>query len=139
VNDTVWQTNFTPLGRARVWLEADTQTDLPPFLDQVDKTHWLDWMRRPNATDAGLNAYRSLYQGVNDAAEANLTDDDWVLHVPVLAIGGALDAAGRPEFLEATKPWAAAGYHSKVLNGGHWLMRELPQEVNELLIGFGRE
>ena len=95
-------------------------------------------MRRPNAVEAGLNVYRSQMYGINDAAEAKLTSEDWILHIPVLNIGGALDPLAPPGFLESTKLWAKAGYESKTLNGGHWLSWEKPQELSQLLIDFGR-
>ncbi|KAH8881220.1 alpha/beta-hydrolase [Thozetella sp. PMI_491] len=137
-NNTIWKAHFGPVGAARAWLNANTLTGDPSFLDAAYKADWLAWMSRPNAIDAGLNCYRSQYGGINEADEASLTDEDWKLHVPVLTIAGALDAVTRPGDMEATKAWAGAGFESKTLNGGHWLSQELPEDVNELLIEFGR-
>lgn len=93
-------------------------------------------MSRPNAVEAGLNVYRSQLGGVNDADEAKLAKEDWMVRVPVLTIGGALDVVTRAEVMEATRPWAAAGFTSKVLEGGHWLAREMPEDVNKILTEF---
>lgn len=113
-------------------------TDDAPFMTEAYKADWLSWMSRPNATEAGLNCYRSQLRGFNDADEAQLTDEDRMLHVPVLVIGGAYDAIARPEVqIEGTRPWAAAGFESKILDGGHWLSIEKASEVSQLLLEFG--
>lgn len=126
------------MGAARAWLNANTLTKDAPFSSEAYKTDWKDWMSRPNAIEAGLNCYRSQFGGVNDADEANLNQEDWMLHVPVLNIAGAADMVARPEFMEGTKRWAATGFTSQTLEGGHWLSQELPELVNELLLGFAR-
>lgn len=138
-NQTVWVKDFAPLGGARAWLNADTITEDPEFLNEAYKDDWLAWMRRPDAIEAGLNCYRSQLRGVNDFDEAGLTDEDWKLRVPVLAIGGSQDPIGRPDLMvQATEPWAVAGFESKILDGGHWLPKELPSQVSELLLEFAR-
>ena len=137
-NNTVWESHFAPISSARAWLDNNTLTENAPFLDKSHEADWLSWMARPNAIEAGLNCYRAQHLGVNDADEASLTKEDWMLHVPVLAIGGTLDPVARADFMEATRPWAAVGFESELLHGGHWLMMELPDAVSKLLIRFGQ-
>jgi soluble epoxide hydrolase / lipid-phosphate phosphatase len=126
------------MGAARAWITADTQTEIPSWMDADYKDEWLTWMSQPNAIEAGLNCYRSQYGDVNVAEESKFTDEDWLLHVPVLAIGGSRDPVARVDFMERTEDWARAGYESHILDGGHWLSMEFPEEVNELLIEFGQ-
>lgn len=119
-------------------MNADTITDNAPFMTESHKADWLAWMSRPNATEAGLNCYRSQLRGINDADEVDLTDDDRMLRVPVLVIGGGLDPIARAEVqIESTRPWAAAGFESAIVDGGHWISIEKASEVSRLLLDFG--
>lgn len=75
---------------------------------------------------------------MNASDDAKLTVEDQQLHVPILAILGALDPIARPELMiQLTEPWAFGGFESKILDGGHWLAHELPEQVSELLLEFG--
>lgn len=108
-------------------------------MDESYKSDWIAWMSRTNATESGLNCYRSQLGGINDADDALLEHKDWELHVPVLAIGGSQDPIGRADvMMESTEPWAVAGFESKVLDGGHWLAKELPDDVTDLLLQFAQ-
>lgn len=139
-NHTVWIDHFSPVGGARAWLNANTVTVDPPFLGEAHREDWKKWMSRPNATEAGLNCYRSQLEGVHESTDALLMEEDWMLRGPVLAIGGAYDWVARADVMvEITKPWAIAGFESVILDGGHWLSLEMPDEVNELLLEFGRK
>ncbi|CAG9990266.1 unnamed protein product [Clonostachys byssicola] len=136
-NHTIWVEHLAPISAARSWLEAETKTYDPSFLSAAYKSDWLAWMSRPNATESGLNCYRSQLRGINDADESTLKTEDWELHVPVLAIGGSLDPIGRADLMVAsTQPWALGGFETKTLDSGHWTAQELPNEVNELLLEF---
>lgn len=87
-------------------------------------------MSRPNATEAGLNYYRSQLRGANDADEGELTDDERKLRVPVLVIGGRFDTLAPAEIhIDSTKLWAVAEFESVILDGGHWLSIERASEV----------
>jgi len=87
---------------------------------------------------ATLNYYRGLLRGVQVEDEAGLTDEEKTIKVPVLAIGGAEDQASRSDFIElGTEPWAKGGFEFKVIEAGHWVMFEKPEEINRLLIDFG--
>jgi pimeloyl-ACP methyl ester carboxylesterase len=76
-------------------------------------------------------------RGYNDADDAELTDEDWMLHVPVLTIGGAYDVVARPDAMRSTELWARAGYEHRILDGGHWLALENASELSALFIEFG--
>jgi surfactin synthase thioesterase subunit len=42
-----------------------------------------------------------------------------MIHVPVLAIGGALDMIARAKFMESTRSWTTFGFETKILNRDH--------------------
>ncbi|CAG9939830.1 unnamed protein product [Clonostachys rosea f. rosea IK726] len=129
-NYDTWKTSFVPVGAARAWLNADTRTEDAPFVTETFKANWKAFLSRPGATESGLNCYRSQLRGVNASDDAKLTVEDQQLHVPVLAILGALDPIARPELMiQLTKPWALGGFESKILDGGHWLAHELPEQL----------
>jgi soluble epoxide hydrolase / lipid-phosphate phosphatase len=137
-NHTVWENDLVPVGAARAWLNAGIITKDAPFMTEAYKAEWLAWMSSPNAIEAGLNCYRSQLRGINDADERNLTDADRTLHVPVLAVGGRYDPIARAEIqIETTRAWAAGGFESVTLDGGHWLSIEKADEVSQLLLEFG--
>ena len=76
-------------------------------------------------------------RGVQAADAMAITDEQLVLNVPVLLIRGSLDAVTAADHMEPqTAPYASAGYEVQTLEGGHWLMLELPEEFSELLIEF---
>ncbi|KAH7310772.1 Alpha/Beta hydrolase protein [Stachybotrys elegans] len=138
VNTSVWPVHMSQLGAARAWITADTITPEPAYMDAWYKEEWKAWMSLPNATESTLQFYRGNLIGVDAEDDAELTAEDWMLHVPVLTIGGLNDTTSRPEFMRGTEDWSAAGYRHENLEGGHWLAHERTTEVNELLLGFAR-
>ncbi|KFA55257.1 hypothetical protein S40293_04942 [Stachybotrys chartarum IBT 40293] len=138
VNTTVWPVHLNPLGAARAWLTADTRTDDPEYMDLGYKEEWKAWMSLPNATESALQFHRGHLIGLDVADDELLTDEDWMLDMPVLTIGGLNDSASRHEFMRETEQWTRAGYRHENLEGGHWLALESTPEVNALLLDFVR-
>jgi soluble epoxide hydrolase / lipid-phosphate phosphatase len=137
-NNTIWRDHLAPIGGCRAWLNADIQTEDPPYLDDDFKAEWMASMRQTDAIDAGLNCYRAQLNGVNDADDALLTEEDWALNIPVLGIGGSEDFLVRPEFLyQSIEPWSRAGFERKTLESGHWVMHEAADEFSQILLDFG--
>ncbi|KAI8625132.1 alpha/beta-hydrolase [Xylariaceae sp. FL1651] len=136
-NSSAWAPDFAQIAAARAWLAANKTTELPSWLSSDDKTAWLRSYSQPDTVAATLNYYKAFLRGVNAADEAPLTDKDRTLRVPVLAIGGVEDVVTRADVLRpGTEPWASAGYEERILQAGHWLMLEKPDEVNQILIDF---
>ncbi|KEY63922.1 hypothetical protein S7711_10249 [Stachybotrys chartarum IBT 7711] len=136
VNTSLWSTHMSPLGAARAWLNDNTITPEPAYMDASFKEEWMAWMSLPNATESTIQFYRGNLIGVDAADDAELTEEDWILHMPVLTIGGLNDSTSRPEFMRGTERWATAGYRHENLEGGHWLAHERTSEVNALLLEF---
>ncbi|RWA03480.1 hypothetical protein EKO27_g11625 [Xylaria grammica] len=138
-NSSAWDTNFAQITAARAWLAANKTTELPSWLSTDDKDNWLRTYSQPDTVTATLNYYKGLMRGVQAEGEASLTDEDRELKVPVLGLGGAGDLVTLSSTLTAaTKPWAKAGYEERIINSGHWLMLEKPDEVNQILIDFAK-
>ncbi|KAF9777141.1 hypothetical protein IL306_004596, partial [Fusarium sp. DS 682] len=140
VDNSKWPENLAGLGAARAWLTNNTTTDLPKYLTDEDKKTWIAAYRKPNATEASMNYYKALLRGVQAKDDEVLTDEDRMLKVPVLAIGGSQDLVTRAEQMEmTTKPFAKAGYTERVVNAGHWMMYEDREGVSAALLEFLKE
>ncbi|KAL4727934.1 hypothetical protein ACLX1H_004633 [Fusarium chlamydosporum] len=84
-----------------------------------------------------MNYYKALLRGVNAWDEENLTDEDRILRVPVLTLGGTQDVIARPEMQgPITEPFAAAGYKHKTVEAGHWMMYEDREGLKNALLEF---
>ncbi|KAH8885684.1 alpha/beta-hydrolase [Thozetella sp. PMI_491] len=136
-NASSWAADLAGLGSARAWLNANTTTALPTWLSEEDKAAWLRTYSQKDAVAASINYYQSIMRGVQIADEASLTDADRMIHVPVLAIGGAKDLVTRADQLSGQmEPWVLGGYTEKVVDAGHWLMLEQHEEVTAILAEF---
>ncbi|KAI0196558.1 Alpha/Beta hydrolase protein [Xylaria flabelliformis] len=132
-----WGTDFAQITAARAWLAANKTTELPPWLSAEDKATFLREYSQPNVTISSLNYYKALLRGVQAAGEASLTDEDRKLKVPVLGIAGADDLVTLPGTLVGeTEAWAAAGFEERIIQAGHWVMLEKPDEVSQILVDF---
>ncbi|KAF2635150.1 alpha/beta-hydrolase [Massarina eburnea CBS 473.64] len=136
-NASAWGVDFTDLGSARTWLNANTTTELPSWLSTDYKTKWLHQYSQPNALETSLNYYKALMRGIHAADESVLTDEDRTLRVPVLAVGAAKDLISDPEGQKiATEQWASAGFEQRVVDAGHWIAVEKGEELSRILIEF---
>ncbi|KAI0444582.1 alpha/beta-hydrolase [Xylaria telfairii] len=139
-DSSLWGTDFAQITAARAWLAANKTTELPSWLSTEDKATFLRTYSEPDTVVGSLNYYKALMRGVQAAGEASLTDDDRTLKVPVLGIVGADDVVTLPDAVAGgTEPWAAAGYEERVVQAGHWLMLEKPDEVSQILIDFAND
>ncbi|TGJ86007.1 hypothetical protein E0Z10_g2761 [Xylaria hypoxylon] len=137
-NSSTWGADFAQITAARAWLAANKTTDLPSWLSTDDKDTWLRTYSQPDTVAATLNYYKGMMRGVQVESEASLTNEDRELKVPVLGLGGAEDSVTLSSaIIEVTKPWAKAGYEERIINSGHWMMLEKPDEINQILIDFG--
>jgi pimeloyl-ACP methyl ester carboxylesterase len=95
---------------------------------------------QPNATEASINYYKSLMYGVQAVDEENFTDEDRMLTVPVLAVGGTEDLVTRLDQLEGQlKPWTPNGFTLRTLETSHWMMWEDPEGLSSILLEFAAE
>ncbi|KAH8716768.1 Alpha/Beta hydrolase protein [Phaeosphaeriaceae sp. PMI808] len=138
-NASSWGANFADLASARAWLNANTTTELPPWLSADFKANWLRQYSQVNITTATLNYYRSRLRGGNVEDDAILTDDDRTLRVPVLAVAAANDQVSTPEQQKLrTEPWASAGFEQRIVDAGHWIALEKGDELSKILIEFSK-
>ncbi|KAJ4253801.1 hypothetical protein NW762_010196 [Fusarium torreyae] len=140
VDNSKWAGNLAGLGTARAWLTNNIITPLPRYLTAEEKKTWMAAYSRDNATEASMNYYKALLRGVQAKDEEVLTDEDRILKVPVLAIGGSQDLVTRSDQLGMmTKPFTAAGYTEKMVDAGHWMMYEDREGVSSALLEFIKE
>ena len=134
-NASAWAENLAGLGTARAWLTANTTTALLSRLASEDKDWWLSLYSQQNAVEASLNYYQALMRGVQAADEAILTEQDKMLKVPVLTIGGTKDLVTRADQLRMqTESYTTRGYTDRWVDAGHWLMLEQRENVSSILL-----
>lgn len=137
MNASAWAENLAGLGTARAWLTANTTTALPPWLSEEDKANWLEIYGQEHAVESSMNYYKALMRGVQAADGEGITDEDRLLKVPVLTIGGTKDPVTRADQLRMqTEPYTTQGYTEHWVDAGHWLMLEQRENVSSILIEF---
>ncbi|KAI0166517.1 alpha/beta-hydrolase [Xylariaceae sp. FL1272] len=136
-NESSWGTDFANIGAARTWLTSNRTTELPQWLSESDKAAWLQSFSDPRTIAGALNHYKARLRGVQAADEANVTDEEKTLKVPVLTVGGKNDLVSLADSVVAnTEPWTTAGYVQKVVDAGHWVTLETADEIGDILLAF---
>ncbi|KAF5667259.1 epoxide hydrolase [Fusarium heterosporum] len=137
----LWVTGLAAINGTREWLTSGKTCPLPTYLNEEDKSRWLEVNIRKNTIKGLLNYYRSLMRGVQADDEESLTDQQRTLKIPVLGICGGEDMVTRADQIgRGIIPYASKGYTEVVLEGaGHWIMLERRAEVSKALLDFARE
>ena len=136
-DQSAWGKNFAHLDAARSWLTKNTTTPLPDYLTEENKQTWIEAYSKKNSFLTSLSHYKGLLRGLQRPDEADISDEDKLLHIPVLGVAGLKDLVTRPETVELQiKPYARAGYEIKELNTGHWMVFEDPEGLSSILLDF---
>ena len=109
----------------------------PNLQDEAHIKQIKEMLAQPGALKSALAYYRNMLQTSNaDAHLAEIIEKmNRPIPVPTLAICGAEDIRG--EVLAAQKQFFSGEYEYKTIpDCGHFLHREKPSEVNELLISW---
>jgi pimeloyl-ACP methyl ester carboxylesterase len=84
-----------------------------------------------------MNYYKALMRGTFSPSESALTDEDRMLDIPVLVIGGTKDMVTRADQIQAqTEPWAGNGFTLRTVDTGHWMTYEDRAGVSSILMEF---
>ncbi|KAK3682002.1 hypothetical protein LTR37_020680 [Vermiconidia calcicola] len=87
--------------------------------------------------EAPLNYYKAVVQDVHRESDQKVKDEDVVVQVPLLFIGGKQDPVCRPELGESiADPGLLPNLTTVVVDTGHWPMLEKPEEVGNHVIQF---
>lgn len=87
---------------------------------------------RPGAATAMINYYRALrLSGGGQAGDAALR-----VTVPTLVLWGERDAALRPELAAGLERWVPGVRVVRFPRASHWVMRDEPLRVNNLIVDF---
>ncbi|EAU85180.1 hypothetical protein CC1G_06196 [Coprinopsis cinerea okayama7 len=81
---------------------------------------------------ASLRVFKEVVSGLAKEDAKNISEDQWVVHKPVLWLGAARDAVCVPQ-LRQPDPAFVTNVTSKVIDVGHWLMFDAENEVNSEL------
>ncbi|KAI9690116.1 MAG: hypothetical protein M1822_009077 [Bathelium mastoideum] len=131
----IWKTNFCPVGSAEAWIANDKITPLPSWVTMEENATRNEIMRQGGYA-APLRWYKSAMQGINNADEANFTDEEKLLTLPNLLIVSTQDYATRADMQEQSHRKWAKKPKVEVLECGHWIQMEKREELYQLLVSF---
>jgi pimeloyl-ACP methyl ester carboxylesterase len=136
----LWHFHFygkTPLalvtGRERIYLEHfwnDFAADATKSVPEADREFYAKEYARPGHMKAGMEVFRAFPKDAEDfalLAEAKL-------QMPLLVMSG--EKAGGPFLIEQGRMVAANVEGVLVMDRGHWLMEEAPDQVIPKLVEF---
>ncbi len=106
--------------------------ELPGWLSQAELDHYVEEYTRTGFT-GGINWYRNFDR--NWRLTEQLTDAH--VGVPSLFVAGAADPVLIMSPPSIGEPWLDDHRGSVIIDGaGHWVQQEVPDQVNEALLGF---
>lgn len=104
------------------------------FSDQ-DLIEYIKAFKQPGAANATLNYYRSFPKMAPELMRMLGNE----IHSPTMVIWGQNDTALGPELTDGLEKFLKGEYIlHKVENCSHWVQHEVPEQVNEWLVGFLR-
>lgn len=129
---------FCKRGAIREFVEQGKTAKLRAYAEEEGvKEGWVERMRRDGLA-APFSYYRAVVEGMQGRAEEEAKErrkDE--CEVPVLFVGGTEDAVCLPDANEGA---LGAGwlpdFESEVLEAGHWLPLERPEEVGRTVTGW---
>ncbi|EHK21914.1 uncharacterized protein TRIVIDRAFT_53318 [Trichoderma virens Gv29-8] len=126
-NADIWKTEFTPTGKLQDWLHHDRTVEGAKFITPEIKARTIQkW--KEEGFDGKLGWYRAMTENAHWNHEQNLAPENFRLDIPVLFIGGLRDAPAPAALGDlVTKP-LCHDYTGKVIDSGHWMLREKPEE-----------
>ncbi|WP_029116810.1 alpha/beta fold hydrolase [Mycobacterium sp. URHB0044] len=104
---------------------------IPPWLTQDEFDHYVDRFT-DNGFTGPLNWYRYLDRNWELTAHTPASS----IAVPALFIGGTADPTLAYTPRDRVRELVSGDYREVMLDGGHWLPEERPDEVNQALLEF---
>jgi pimeloyl-ACP methyl ester carboxylesterase len=109
----------------------------PDILSDADISEYLRTYSQPGAMRAGFNYYRGYHQDVIDNQEALAHGK---LKMPVLALSGSKGRSrGGNVVLESARRVAENVRGGEIVDCGHWIPEEKPEELVQELLAFFTE
>ncbi len=105
--------------------------DIPPWLTQDEFDHYVDRFT-DNGFTGPLNWYRCFDRNWELTADTPASS----ITVPALFIGGTTDQTLAYTPRDRVRELVTGDYREVMLDGGHWLPEERPDEVNQALLEF---
>jgi pimeloyl-ACP methyl ester carboxylesterase len=99
----------------------------PGAFTATDLQHYRGAYRRPGATRGPVNWYRALFRRRDDPPRERVT-------APTLVVWGDQDDALLPEMADESLEYCDDGRLERFPQASHWVHREEPERVNELLL-----
>ncbi|KZO89796.1 alpha/beta-hydrolase [Calocera viscosa TUFC12733] len=130
----VWRDHFCPTGKAKAWLESNTQGQLNEHLD-AEERHYYRQNLLDNA-DTIVNWYRSAVNDISYEEEQELPEGREFIKQPFLMLYTQHDAACQPALYTAIHTTYSTDFKSVDFQTSHWITWEDPDKVNQSICEF---
>ncbi|MFB9990871.1 alpha/beta fold hydrolase [Deinococcus oregonensis] len=105
----------------------------PAAYSENDRTLYRQAWNQPGAATAMINYYRALrYFGEGQS----MKDESIQVRVPTLVLWGNRDAALLPEMADGLERWVPDVRVVRFAQASHWIMRDDPLRLNNLILEF---
>ena len=104
---------------------------LPPWLTQAEFDHYVD-----EFTESGFTGPLNWYRCFDRNWELTADTPTHSITAPALFIGGSADPTLAYTPRERVHELVSGDYREVMIDGGHWLPEEAPNEVNDALLAF---
>ncbi|KAI1204943.1 alpha/beta-hydrolase [Annulohypoxylon truncatum] len=125
-------------GEMRKWLsDKDRKVELRGYAqDPAFRQRFLERFQR-DGFEAPLCYYKAMYSGVNSDSIKDLDKDRLIVRVPTYYIACTRDPVCRPELsIPAKQGGFLPDWEETIVDSGHWVPFEKPEEVAELMSSF---
>ncbi|KAF9459269.1 Alpha/Beta hydrolase protein [Collybia nuda] len=131
----IWRTDLAPLGKAREWIEQNTQRPRAAFWTAEDQeAHQAALMQK--GLRGGLNWYKARHGALNNADEKSIPQEAVTISIPTFFGGATKDYICAIDIGRTVMPRFCSNMMVKEFNTSHWIMKEAPDELNRALEDF---
>jgi len=132
---TIWKTELVPFGKAREWVEQNKQLPRAHFWTaEQQEAHKQALLKK--GLRGPFNWYKGRINGMNDTSEIAIPVEAYQISIPIFFGGALKDVLCFPNINEAMMGKTCSNLVSKNFDACHWIMLEVPGELNEALSGF---
>lgn len=138
---SLWKTDLAPRGKARAWVQGNRQAGFPKYWSDAERRAHQARLVEGGGLEGFCNWYRCRVLGHCKNDELNIRDENVAIRVPTFYGAGVKDNLCLPDnAVEVMKHFMVSGQATlkveKFESAGHWLVYEVPEQLNRALEKF---
>ena len=133
-----WKINFAPVGAAREYVREGKIDPLPSWYSLADYTT-RDRIFSTGGYRGPMSWYKAALQGVNDADDTKVLENDRECPLPTLLVVSDEDYVTRADLQSMQSQKWVPQLRIEKLDCGHWIQLERPEKLQNLLVEFANE